>query len=214
MNEEPDRDAQDRVFTRKYPSSNYYYFARRYYFSCEACSICFEPLHVLQYPVTFTAPDKNDNVQMLNCAETWVRATRQCCHKFHSKCIDAWLDSGSDTCPICKREVTGRKIIQRSKYDLTDDDFWRQPLTYGSQVRAVSSSCEFGMLSSSSCCSCAVCRATCNYELYNFVINSNVNTSPLSKYRTNTLVVACRTGGMPCGSNICETYPRLIGQAH
>ena len=127
MNEEPDRDAQDRVFTIKYPRSNYHYFARRYYFSCEVCSICFEPLHVLQYPVTFTAPDKNDNVHMLNCTDAGVRATRQCCHKFHSKCIDVWLDSGRETCPICKRYVECRKIIQKSKFDLIDDDFGLHP---------------------------------------------------------------------------------------
>ena len=123
MNEEPDRNEQVRVFTSKYPRSNYHYFSRRYYFSCEVCSICFEPLYVLQYPVTFTGPDKNDNVQMLNCTEEWVRAMRQCCHKFHSKCIEAWLDSGHDTCPICKRSVESQTIIHKSKYDLTDNDF-------------------------------------------------------------------------------------------
>ncbi|KAI4312651.1 hypothetical protein MLD38_037454 [Melastoma candidum] len=28
-----------------------------------------------------------------------------CCHAFHSKCIDTWLSSGHNTCPLCRSNV-------------------------------------------------------------------------------------------------------------
>ncbi|KAI4370847.1 hypothetical protein MLD38_019150 [Melastoma candidum] len=34
-----------------------------------------------------------------------LRLLPLCCHAFHSQCIDTWLSSGHDTCPLCRSNV-------------------------------------------------------------------------------------------------------------
>ncbi|KAA8533528.1 hypothetical protein F0562_031038 [Nyssa sinensis] len=43
----------------------------------------------------------------LNCmqASNEVRELRNCCHVFHRDCLDAWIDKGHVTCPLCRSKL-------------------------------------------------------------------------------------------------------------
>ena len=40
----------------------------------------------------------------LDCIKEWheIRELSNCCHVFHHKCLDAWLDEDQVTCPLCR----------------------------------------------------------------------------------------------------------------
>lgn len=44
-----------------------------------------------------------DELSQLPCCET------QCSHRFHRRCMESWLDSGS-VCPLCMRHVMRRRL--------------------------------------------------------------------------------------------------------
>ncbi|KAI4324412.1 hypothetical protein MLD38_029904 [Melastoma candidum] len=46
-------------------------------------------------------------------------ATKQlsiCKHAFHASCIEAWLDSNGNTCPICRASISHRKKVNKERH--------------------------------------------------------------------------------------------------
>ncbi|XP_030501986.1 RING-H2 finger protein ATL54-like [Cannabis sativa] len=49
-----------------------------------------------------------------------VRVPINCCHVFHKECLDAWVDQGQPSCPLCRS-----KLLAQNQDD-DDDDPWRK----------------------------------------------------------------------------------------
>ena len=45
-----------------------------------------------------------------------LNKTLSCGHKFHSKCIKEWREKGSNTCPICRAEISTSKYTILNRY--------------------------------------------------------------------------------------------------
>ena len=66
------------------------------------CSICFEQIKD-NTPATYT----------------------QCNHKFHSECLDRWLNTGNNSCPVCREPIftgTNRHELELQELRLIIDD--------------------------------------------------------------------------------------------
>ncbi|CAA2976919.1 Zinc finger, RING-type [Olea europaea subsp. europaea] len=53
-----------------------------------------------------------------------VRELGNCFHVFHRECIDAWIDKGKETCPICRSNMLPDD--QREKFKCNGEDPWRR----------------------------------------------------------------------------------------
>ncbi|XP_060971128.1 RING-H2 finger protein ATL79-like [Cannabis sativa] len=51
-----------------------------------------------------------------------VRVPINCCHVFHKECLDAWVDQGQPSCPLCRSKL----LAQNQDDDDDDDDPWRK----------------------------------------------------------------------------------------
>ncbi|XP_062074831.1 brassinosteroid-responsive RING protein 1-like [Humulus lupulus] len=50
-----------------------------------------------------------------------IRAPMNCCHVFHKKCLDGWVDQGQPSCPLCRS-----KLVSTSSSSPKDHrDPWR-----------------------------------------------------------------------------------------
>ena len=61
--------------------------------------------------------DEKDEKECSICLDTQQddKVVGKCNHFFHKKCIDQWIDSGKDTCPLCRSRLYMCKICNNTK---------------------------------------------------------------------------------------------------
>ncbi|EXB78378.1 Uncharacterized RING finger protein [Morus notabilis] len=63
----------------------------------------------LQRETGKVSENDNDNICIVCLsgieARHEVRVPFNCCHVFHRECLDAWIDQGRGTCPLCRSKL-------------------------------------------------------------------------------------------------------------
>ncbi|KAL2540312.1 Binding protein [Abeliophyllum distichum] len=54
-----------------------------------------------------------------------VRELGNCFHVFHRECIDAWIDKGKETCPVCRSNLLPHGD-QGENFKCNEEDPWRR----------------------------------------------------------------------------------------
>ncbi|CAK9139044.1 unnamed protein product [Ilex paraguariensis] len=71
---------------------------------------------------------KNDRmcVVCLMCmkASDEVRELGSCCHVYHRKCLDSWIDQGQITCPLCRSKL----LSDQGEQIECEGDPWRRDM--------------------------------------------------------------------------------------
>ena len=52
-----------------------------------------------------------------------IRELKNCCHVFHKKCLDAWIDKGQATCPLCRAKLFADRLEEEEPKSTIDP--WR-----------------------------------------------------------------------------------------
>ncbi|OMO97795.1 Zinc finger, RING-type [Corchorus olitorius] len=55
-----------------------------------------------------------------------VRELGNCNHVFHRDCLDAWIDLGNVTCPLCKSKLSSASPQGNNNLRLAGNDPWRR----------------------------------------------------------------------------------------
>lgn len=55
-----------------------------------------------------------------------VRELCNCCHVFHRECVDAWIDEGHKTCPLCRSKLVSIQDDQEEDGNGCGSDPWRR----------------------------------------------------------------------------------------